>query len=112
MKKILSFIAIASLFSQVGFAANYDIREMTPEVKNALAGRQSRYAELQAAKQSGAVRENNEGLVSGNSGLVSAENNDRMVIYRTIAQQNNLGAEGLELVKKAFAETIREREGQ
>jgi len=112
MKKILSFIAALSLISQIGFAANYDIREMTPEVKNALAGRQSRYAELQAAKNNGAIRENNEGLVSGNSGLVSAENNDRMVIYRTIAEQNNLGSAGLPQIQRAFAETIREREGR
>ncbi|HCM42104.1 MAG TPA: DUF1318 domain-containing protein [Candidatus Omnitrophota bacterium] len=112
MKKILSFIAAVSLISQIGFAANYDIREMTPEIKNALSGRQARYAELQAAKNTGAIRENNEGLVSGNFPLVSAENRDRMVIYRAIAEQNNLGSAGLPQIQRAFAETIREREGR
>ncbi len=112
MKKILSFIAIASLVSQIGFAANYDIREMTPEVKNALSGRQARYAELQSAKRAGAIQENNEGLVSGNSPLVNPENRDRLVIYRAIADQNGLGAGGLDQIKRAFAETIRERENR
>lgn len=114
-KKLLHFLAwflILSTWSLASYAANYDIREMTPEVKNALSGRQARYADLQTAKQNGAIRENNEGLVSGNSPLVSAENRDRMVIYRTIAEQNNLGSAGLPQIQRAFAETIREREGR
>ncbi len=102
---------VFSLWSVAAFAANYDIREMTPEVREALAGRQARYSELQSAKRAGAVRENSEGLVSGSGGLVNAENHDRMVIYQTIATQNNLGPAGLSQIKRAFSETIREREG-
>ena len=85
---------------------------MTPEVREALAGRQTRYSELQAAKRSGAISENNEGLVSGNSDLARAENRDRLVIYQTIADQNNLGSAGLSQIKRTFAETIRERDGR
>lgn len=109
-------LLIAAVFclmgSFSGFAGEYDIKQMTPAVQQALSGRQSRYAELQASKQSGAVVENTEGLVSGNSPLVNAENNDRLVIYQTIADQNGLGSSGLAQIKRAFAETIREREGR
>jgi len=110
--RVILFSLVFGLWSFSAFASNYDIKEMTPEVKNALSGRQARYAELQAAKNTGAIRENNEGLVSGNFPLVSAENRDRMVIYRAIADQNNLGSAGLPQIQRAFAETIREREGR
>lgn len=111
-KKLLAvFLIITSVTMPSVLAANYDIKQMTPEIKRAIEGRQSRYTELQVAKQAGTVRENSQGLVSGNSGLVNAENKDRMVIYRAIVEQNNLGAAGLDLVQKTFAETIREREG-
>ncbi len=103
---------VFGLWSLAAFAANYDIKEMTPEVREALAGRQSRHSALQVAKQSGAITENSEGLVSGSSELVNAENNDRLVIYQTIADQNELGAGGLAQIKAAFAETIRERDGR
>ncbi len=103
---------VFSLQSFAAFAANYDIKEMTPEVKSALAGRQARYSELQAVKRSVVIHGNNEGWVSGNSPLVGAENRDRMVIYRAIAEQNNLGAAGLSQIQRAFAETIRERESR
>ena len=109
-------ILIAAVFCMMGsiaaYAGEYDIKQMTPEVREALAGRQSRYAELQAAKKSGAVSENDEGLVSGNPELAGAENHDRLVIYQTIADQNNLGSGGLEIIKKTFAQTIRERDGR
>lgn len=113
-RTIFAFLFTVSymLWSVAAYAANYDIKQMTPEVREALAGRQSRYSQLQMAKQSGAVSENNEGLVSGSSPLVSAENNDRLVIYQAIANQNNLGSSGLSQIKRAFAETIREREGR
>lgn len=103
---------VICLWSFAAQAANYDIKEMTPEVREALAGRQTRYSELQAAKRSGAISENNEGLVSGNSDLARAENRDRLVIYQTIADQNNLGSAGLSQIKRTFAETIRERDGR
>ena len=110
-KTILIAAAFCLVSSFSGFAGEYDIKQMTPEVREALAGRQSRYSELQTAKRSGAVSENGEGLVSGNSPLVGAENHDRLVIYQTIADQNGLGSSGLSQIKRAFAETIRERDG-
>ncbi len=107
-------LLVFSLQSFAAFAANYDIKEMTPQVREALAGRQSRYSELQQAKQSGGARENSNGYVDcfRNESLCSAENHDRQTIYRTIADQNGLGAAGLSQIQRAFAETIREREGR
>lgn len=109
-KILLAFFTASVLLPQTGFAANYDLKEITPAVQRALTGRQGRYADLQAAKQAGAVQENNQGLVSGAEPISSAENKDRMVIYRAIVEQNNLGAGGLEVVQRTFAETIRARE--
>lgn len=112
-KKIVSrfsfFVSLLCLWSVAAFAATYDIKEMTPEIQAAISGRQARYAELQAAKQAGAIRETNDGLVSGAEPLASAENRDRLVIYQAIANQNNLGPDGLAIVQKTFAEVHQER---
>ena len=99
-------------WAPTAYAANYDIKEMTPEAREALAGRQTRYAELQQAKKSGATSENSDGYVNcaQNESLCSAENHDRQTIYRTIAEQNELGGAGLSQIQRAFAETIRERD--
>ena len=100
---------VFGLWSFAAFAANYDIKEMTPAVQQALSSRQARYGQLQSAKQAGAIQENSRGLVSGAEPLASEENRDREVIYQAIAEQNNLGAEGLEQVHRAFAEVHQER---
>lgn len=91
------------------FAASYDIKHMTPEVDQAIKNRQARYGELQQLKTSGLIGENNKGYLhplkdSGNAvSVANEENADRRVIYQTIVEQNNLGAEGLPVVEKAFA---------
>ncbi len=111
---------IASLFAVIlvlatagasGFAANYDFKELTPEIRKALQNRQSRYRELQSLKQTGAIGENNKGYVTtlkegtpSASTIASAENRDRRVIYEALAEQNALGSQGLLQVQKAFAE--------
>lgn len=113
MKSVLKLTAllIFAIGTANAFAANYDIKQMTPEIKRAIEGRQNRYGELQAAKHSGQARENEQGYVdcSANQSLCSAENHDRQIIYRAIADQNELGSAGLSQVQRAFAETIRER---
>ena len=103
---------VFGLCSFTAFAANYDLKEKTPEIQQAIDGRQSRYTELQQAKQSGGARENIQGYVDcfRNESLCSAENYDRQAIYRAIADQNNLGQAGLSQIQRAFAETIRERD--
>ena len=118
MRRIVlaSFILSLTLSSPFLLAsANYDIKEMTPEVTQALNGRKARYQELQSAKAKGWIGESNQALVKAlkNSSeafdIVSAENSDRQVIYRTIAEQHHLGAAGLSQVRVAFAETQRDR---
>ena len=112
-KAFISLCAISyGLWAFAAYAANYDLKEKTPEIQQAIDGRQSRYTELQQAKQSGGARENNQGYVDcfRNESLCSAENHDRQTIYRAIADQNDLGPAGLSQIQRAFAETIRERD--
>ena len=114
LKSNYLFIAALLLISQTAFAENYDIKQMTPEVHQAINGRQTRYDELQSAKRSSVAKENVQGYVdcSANTALCSAENHDRQVIYKAIAEQNDLGQAGLSQIQRAFAETIRERDSQ
>lgn len=115
MKRIAASLFAASLIllttTASGFAANYDFKEMTPEIRQALKNRQSRYSELQGLKQAGVIGENNKGYVANlkeaNAAagtLASAENRDRRVIYEALAEQNALGNQGILQVQKAFAE--------
>ena len=115
MRRIYALgLAIALLFltaTSIGFAANYDFKEMTPEIKKALKDRQTRYAQIQDFKKEGVIGENNKGYVTnlkdGDStagALASAENSDRRVIYEALAEQNKLGGAGLLEVQRAFAE--------
>ena len=103
---ILSFLTVGS-----AIAANYDIKQMTPEITQALGARQNRYGELRQLKASGTLGENNRGYVEnrgdyGNE-LAAAENVDRGIIYRAIAEQNNLGPAGLATIEAVFAEVQR-----
>ena len=114
--KFALFTALLLAASAVqAFAGAYDIKEMTPEIQNALSSRQQRYAELQQLKAQGAVGENSRGYVEvlkdgGNAGSIAAsENSDRKVIYQAIVQQNNLGPQGLGAVETAFAEVQRDK---
>ena len=92
----------------LAWAGSYDIKEMTPEIKQSLANRQTRYGQLKQLKSEGSIGENNQGYVEALSGagnsVAGAENADRRVIYTAIAQQNNLGGSGLAQVQKVFAE--------
>lgn len=112
-KNILKISAVLFLALQpLAFAGQYDIKEMTPEVSRALENRKNRYSDLQSAKASGLVGENNQGLVSSLKGptpLVSAENADRSVIYQAIVEQNGFGPGGLAQVQKAFADVQRDK---
>ncbi|MSR78170.1 MAG: DUF1318 domain-containing protein [Candidatus Omnitrophica bacterium] len=116
--RFLRSVVMTVLISSIpffAFAATYDIKEMTPQVQQALHGRQGRYDELQSSKSSGTVGENNQGYVEvlkseGNaSTIVSQENADRRTIYHAIVEQNHLGPSGLSQVELAFAEVQREK---
>ena len=98
-------------------AADYDFKELTPEIKKALQDRQTRYAQIQELKREGVIGENNKGYVtdlqnsSASSALASAENRDRRVIYENLATQNKLGGNGLLEVQRAFAEVQSDKAG-
>jgi uncharacterized protein len=96
-------------------AARYDLKTMTPAVERAITNRQNRYSDLQALKSQGAVGENSRGYVealsdaAGVQAVVQAENQDRKVIYQTIAEQNNLGSSGFAVIETIFGEVQREK---
>lgn len=109
----LSVFLLLSL-SGVLSGAQYEIKEMTPEVKAALENRRNRFEELQAFEARGVLGENNHGYIevleddSRARALAEAENKDRKLIYQTIEQQNNL-TNALETIEKVFAEVQREK---
>jgi uncharacterized protein len=110
------FLLLTFLLPQAGgWAAQYDIKEMTPAVDKAFSGRQSRYNSLTDLKTQGIVGEDNRGYVHalkqipGAAEIVAAENDDRRAIYTAIVDQNNLGPAGLKQVEVVFAEVQREK---
>lgn len=118
MKRIhclISFLlAVFMIFSShFGFAAQYDLKTMTPQISQALKNRQARYPQLQQMKKAGLVGENNQGYVESlaqqTNTIVSAENADRRIIYQALVDQNSLGPNGMREVQRAFAEVQREK---
>jgi uncharacterized protein YdbL (DUF1318 family) len=99
------------------WAASYDIKEMTPEVKAALDGRRSRFEDLKSLKAQGAIGENNRGYVEvlkseGNAqSTADAENRDRRFIYTTIVAQNELPQSAIGTVEAVFAQVQRDKAG-
>lgn len=97
------------------WAASYDIKEMTPEVKASLDARRARYEQLAAMKAQGKIGENNHGYLDaldsgdGVKDVVDAENTDRKSIYKTIVEQNGLPADALATVETVFAQVQRDK---
>ena len=117
-RKILFFLSILVLAAPFcalpgASAAQYTIKEMTPQVTSALENRRSRYDQLEALKREGKVGENNRGFAEAFSSessvksLVDAENKDRRIIYQTIAEQNELSG-ALSTIEQVFAQTQRD----
>jgi uncharacterized protein len=111
-------VFVVSLCAWSGaWAATYDIKEMTPEVKAALDGRRGRFEELKSLKAQGAIGENNKGYVEVLTGggdaqsVADAENRDRRYIYTTIVSQNGLPANALSTVEEVFAQVQRDKAG-
>jgi uncharacterized protein YdbL (DUF1318 family) len=119
MRHIYTFgfaVALVCLTAtSIGFAASYDFKELTPEIKKALQDRQTRYTQIQNLKREGVIGENNKGYVTDlqdsaeAAPLTAAENRDRRVIYEALAAQNKLGGTGLLEVQRAFAEVQHEK---
>lgn len=95
-----------------------ELKTRTPEVMAAVESRRARFPQLEAAEAKGCVGENNQGLVETRPGancpanlgpLTSAENKDRMFIYQTLVQQNNMPAGDIARVQAGFAKARREK---
>ena len=105
----------APWFEGVAWAAEPQIKTMTPEIQKALEGRKGRYDSLKAYKAQGLVGEDNQGHAAALGSaieaisLVEAENRDREVIYRAIVEQNAQPPEAIATVRAAFAEVQREK---
>jgi uncharacterized protein YdbL (DUF1318 family) len=94
-----------------------ELRTRTPEVMAAINSRRARYPALAQAMTRGCVGENNRGLVEARPGtdcppdvvaLVTAENDDRARIYRTLVEQNNMPPGDIVRVQAAFARVNRD----
>ena len=114
MKKLILFFLSFFLGVQAFlWAANYDLKEITPEVRYALDARKSRYGDLQRYKSEGTIGEDNQGFTKvlkdspDANFAVEAENANRQVIYQAIVDQNNLSPSGMSDVHSVFAEVQR-----
>lgn len=114
MKKMFLFLLLALTVGAItplhahAEKEGYKIKTMTPELRKALDQRRQRYKRLEQMKNLGHVGETYDGYVAQLSGgddveaLVEEENEDRETIYRTIAEQNNLGS-SIGVIEEIFA---------
>lgn len=95
-----------------------DLKTRTPQVMAVIESRRARYPEVASALAKVCMGENNQGLLEVRpatgcppnvAALVEAENRDRMVLYRTIVEQNNMPPGDLARVQTGFARAQRER---
>ncbi len=113
-RTILLLVMLVVVIGSAWAQGKYSIKEMTPEVQQALDARKERFSELRALKASGAVGESNQGYVIALqesvavAALVENENRNRKVLYQTIAEQNGLQG-NLSTIEAAFAQVQREK---
>ncbi len=95
-----------------------DLKVRTPEVMASIESRRARFPQIQQWKGRGCIGESAQGLVEARPGqgcgpeagaLIDAENRDRMTLYRTLLQQNNMAPSELAKVQAGFAKANRER---
>lgn len=87
--------------------------DLSPEVEQAALRRRDRAGELSQWQQKGVIGENRLGLLelrdkSASASLaqfIQAENADRMIIYRQLAQKNNAS---LESIQKVYAQRLQQ----
>ena len=118
MKKMIVFLMLVFMVGAMtpplahAEEGGYKIKTMTPELRKALDQRRQRYKKLEQMKNLGHVGETHDGYVAQLSGgdeveaLVEEENEDRETIYRTIAEQNNLGS-SIGVIEEIFARNQR-----
>ncbi len=113
-KVIMTVITMIIILSAAvnAIAATYDLKTITPEIQQALDARRGRFGELQSLKAQGIIGENRSGYVEALSqnasatAIVNAENADRKLIYRAIADQNNLTG-AIATIEAVFADVQR-----
>lgn len=115
LRKIVFLSVMLGMLTNFAWAqGKYSIKEMTPEVQQALDARKERFSQLRALKSSGGVGENNQGYVTALQESVAVasmaenENRDRQVLYKIIAEQNGLQG-NLSTIEAAFAQVQREK---
>jgi uncharacterized protein YdbL (DUF1318 family) len=95
-----------------------DLKIRTPEVMAAIESRRKRFPEYEALAGKGCVGETNQGLVEARPGegcpptlgqFIAAENGDRMFIYKTLVEQNQMAAADIAKVQAGFAKSNREK---
>ncbi|MDO8488662.1 MAG: DUF1318 domain-containing protein [Candidatus Omnitrophota bacterium] len=96
--------SMLNYFIEVAYAEE----SLPAEVEEAAMRRKARYQDLVSAESSGRIGENKSGFVvllgdASFDSLVSAENSDRMIIYKSIAEKN--GAT-LDEVQKLYAKKL------
>ncbi len=110
--------ALASLAPSTAEAQVPELKTRTPEVMASIESRRQRFPKLEQWKSRGCIGENSQGLVEARpgqgcgrevEGLVEAENRDRMTLYRTLVQQNNMPPADVVRVQAAFAKVQREK---
>ncbi|MBF0505158.1 MAG: YdbL family protein [Candidatus Omnitrophica bacterium] len=96
--KVLNKTSLLDIFVDNAYA-----QELSPEAESAVARRQARHSDLVSWEEKGVVGENRSGLVeikgSKNDavqGLVDSENNDRMVIYKAVADKNGTSIDSVQ----------------
>lgn len=121
-----TFVAgLSSLFAGVAFAQGRevdvvpDVKVQTPEILRAIDSRRNRFPQIQQWMTRGCIGENNQGLLEARPGqgcddgavgrLTADENRDRMYIYETLRQQNNMPPGDIERIKRGFAKVNREK---
>jgi uncharacterized protein YdbL (DUF1318 family) len=109
---------LALLAPAVAEAQVPELKTRTPEVMASIESRRQRFPQVQQWKSRGCVGENAQGLLDARpgqgcgpevGGLIDAENRDRMTLYRTLLQQNNMPPGDLARVQAAFAKVNRDK---
>lgn len=102
------------------FAQTTQLKYLTEEIKEAIERRKLRYSQIEELLNEGSIGEDNQGrlqirqksnIISSEElkKIVSEENDDRMFIYQSILEQNNLPKEALGDIQRAFAKERQER---
>lgn len=119
MKRILLMMMVMMLSGWCFVAtptesAEYSLKRMTPAVEQALLNRRERFDALEEYKAKGIIGENNRGYVevlvgdSQAADIVKGENQDRKIIYQTIAEQNGISGQ-IDVIEKVFAQVQHEK---